>query len=87
MVAFKSDVEHGFVEIGEQNYNKHGWDNFHYSRRLVLEKKNGKYFLTNKSKGRVYPKVIENSDSEESDEEGIVGWKRIEGIPIKNSHK
>ena len=45
----------------------------------MIEKKNDKYFLKNKSIGRVYPKVIENSDSEDSDEEGILGWKRLEG--------
>jgi len=26
----------------------------------------------------MYPKVKENSDSEDSDEEGVIGWKRVE---------
>jgi hypothetical protein len=43
-----------------------------------LEKREGnKYYLYNKRLGRKYPKILEHSDSEESDEENILGWKRV----------
>lgn len=32
--------------------------------------------------GRKYPKVLQHSDSEDSDEEGIIGWKRVDR-PLK----
>ncbi len=47
-----------------------------------MEKINGKYYLTNKSVGKIYPKVLEHSDSEDSDEDTIIGWKRVDR-PIK----
>jgi hypothetical protein len=81
-VILSLDEQAGFVEIGEQNYSKHGWETFRYARRLVLKIANGKYHLTNQTYGKKYPKVKEHSDSEDSDEEGIVGWKRI-NRPLK----
>jgi CHAP domain len=73
-VAVISSVnfEDGYVEIAEQNMNKL-WENFDkFSRRIVMNKKDGKYFVED-----IEWKVNDNKNNEKNKISSIIGWKRV----------
>jgi hypothetical protein len=79
------NLEEGYYDVVEQNYEKRFYVNNKCGRRLALifNNKENTYHLTNRKVAAKYPKVLEHSDSEDSDEEGVIGWKRVER-PLKH---
>lgn len=72
-IVVNIDLEHGYVDVVEQNYYNSQWENeSEYSRRITLVKKeNGNYLLLNKSF------IINEKIDFNEDDNSIIGWKRI----------
>ncbi|EGR29718.1 trypanothione synthetase, putative [Ichthyophthirius multifiliis] len=82
-VVVRCNIEEKYVDIIEQNYDDFHTEERDYTRRLVFEViEGGRYYLYNKSVGKEYSKVNQNIDQEDSDEEGVIGWKRVDK-PLK----
>lgn len=61
----------GYIEICEENYNQK-WDFPNYSRRIILEKKNGRYYIKEQT---YFPYRLDSHLGEIFS--NVIGWKRV----------